>query len=61
MHTTKNKVIRCDLSAAVSLEPLSNHISTAIQNIESLLISGQLIINGSSFEPLLIISSSAAV
>jgi hypothetical protein len=61
MHTTKNTVIRCALSAAVSLEPLSNHISTAIQNIESLLISGQLIINGSIFEPLLIISSLAAV
>jgi hypothetical protein len=54
-------VIGCALSAAVPLEPLSDHILTAVQELESLLISGQLIRSGSSFEQRLIIPSSAAV
>jgi hypothetical protein len=54
-------VIGCAQSAAVPLEPLSDHILTAVQELESLLISGQLIRSGSSFEQRLIIHSSAAV
>jgi hypothetical protein len=60
-HTTRKIVIGCTLLAAIPLEPMPDHISTAIQDLESLLISGQLIRSGSSFEPLLITPSSATV
>jgi hypothetical protein len=46
-------VIGCTLSAAVPLEPLSDHISTVVQDLESLLISDQLMRSSSSFEMLL--------
>jgi hypothetical protein len=41
--TTRKTVIGCTLSAVVHLEPLSDNISTAVQYLESLLISVQLI------------------
>jgi hypothetical protein len=59
--TTRNTVIGCALSTTVPFEQLLDHILTAVQDIESLLISDQFIRSGSSFESLLIISSSAAV
>jgi hypothetical protein len=59
--TTRKTVIGCTLSAAIHLEPLLDHISTTVQDLELLLISGQLINNGSSLESFLIIPSSAAV
>jgi hypothetical protein len=55
------KVIGCALSAAVYLEALPDHISTVVQDLESLLISGQLISSSSSLGPLLIIPSSEAI
>jgi hypothetical protein len=61
IDTTRKIVIGCALSAAVLLKSLSDHILTAVQDLESLLISGQLIKSGSSFEPLLIIPLLAAV
>jgi hypothetical protein len=62
MHNTIGKiVIGCGLSAAIHFKPLSNHISTIVQDLESLLISGQLISSGSRHEPLLIIPLSEAV
>jgi hypothetical protein len=61
LYTTRKTVIVCALLAAVPLEPLLDHILTAVQDLESLLISGQLIRCGSNFEPLLIIPSSAVV
>jgi hypothetical protein len=54
-------VIGCAISAAVYLESLLDHISVAVQDLESLLISGQLISSGSSLEPLLIIPSSEVI
>jgi hypothetical protein len=59
--TTRKIDIGCALSAAVPLEPLPDHISTMVQDLKSLLMSGQLIRSGSNFEPLLIMPSSAAV
>jgi hypothetical protein len=59
--TTRKTVIGCTLSAAVPLEPLPDHISTAVLDLELLLTSGQLIKSDSSFELVLIISLSATV
>jgi hypothetical protein len=59
-YTTRKTVIGSALSAVVYLEPLLDHISTAVQDLESLLKSDQLISSGSSLEPLLIITSSEA-
>jgi hypothetical protein len=62
MHNTTGKiVIGCGLSAAIHFESLLDHISTTVQDLESLLISGQLISSGSRPEPLLIIPLSEAV
>jgi hypothetical protein len=61
VSTVRKIVIECVISTAVSLEPILDHISTAVQDLESLLISGQLIRNGYSFEQLLIIPSSTAI
>jgi hypothetical protein len=61
IYTIRKAVIRCALLAVVYLEPLLDHISTVVQNLKSLLISGQLINNGSRLELLLIIPSSEAV
>jgi hypothetical protein len=55
MHNTTRKiVIGCGLSAAIHFESLPDHISTTVQDLESLLISGQLISSGSRPESLLI-------
>jgi hypothetical protein len=61
IYTIRKAVIGCALSAAVYLEPLLDHISIVVQNLKLLLISGQLINNGSHLELLLIIPSLEAV
>jgi hypothetical protein len=45
-NTIRKIVIEYALLAAVYLEPLSDHISTTVQDIELLLISDQPINNG---------------